>query len=643
MLSVIVPTYNSSAKMGPTLECLDRLLASGEVEAIVVDDHSTDETLAALRAWAEGKRAVVEQLPENSDSASAPRNRGIELATGDYTFFLDSDDVVQVEDLLAAYSSARAAGLDAVRAPIMVRDARGQTRVADELKDWKPEAKLQDKLRAIVAGQSLTCSFLARAEFLKESGVRFDVGRRIGEDISFTSRLLVKAASIGYVPTPLLTYVQAAGGDSVTQAYTSAQFADFFAAWNEVEETLAPAGVSFVKEHGFSAVQYALRQYIWFRTERMDEANFVAVEEFVRKHWSVLAGFGFTPRHKELLEAAYRGDLAGFNDSARLRLVVAGHDLKFTDELMVLFTERYHVRVDQWTSQRDHDAAASRELVAWGDVFWAEWMLGAAQWYSENIAANQRLIVRAHRSEMTADFGLSLNLAKVSAVVAISSHCLDDFADRFDIPREKFWLIPNLIEMDAYSQRPARDSATVLAMVGALPKLKGLARAIELLGELRQANPDFELRIYGKRPEELEWVWKREAEREYYAECERRIQELGLEDAVSWRGWADTRHELSDVDFVLSMSDLEGSHLTPGEAFASGAQGLFRPWRGARACYPSRFVFDTQAEMAAYILENQDPAVYRDNAEFGRSTTAARYGVETVFPRIREMMANVRA
>jgi glycosyltransferase involved in cell wall biosynthesis len=85
-VSVVIPTYNRVSWVRRAVR--SALRAGSDVEVIVVDDASTDETPEVCRAI-EGIRYI--RLPSNSGLASA-RNAGIDAASGEYVAFLDDDD-----------------------------------------------------------------------------------------------------------------------------------------------------------------------------------------------------------------------------------------------------------------------------------------------------------------------------------------------------------------------------------------------------------------------------------------------------------------------------------------------------------------------------------------------------------------------
>ena len=90
-VSIILIGYNDAARLPNALESLTSQ-SFREIEIIAVDDCSTDDSVAILRAVAgTDPRIRVEVLAQNS-GASAARNRGMELASAPLIMFCDSDD-----------------------------------------------------------------------------------------------------------------------------------------------------------------------------------------------------------------------------------------------------------------------------------------------------------------------------------------------------------------------------------------------------------------------------------------------------------------------------------------------------------------------------------------------------------------------
>lgn len=87
-VAVIVPTYNRAAHIRAAVDSILAQDAAPE-EVIVVDDGSTDDTLAVLAAYGDAVRVIAQA----NAGASAARNAGAAVASADWLTFLDSDDL----------------------------------------------------------------------------------------------------------------------------------------------------------------------------------------------------------------------------------------------------------------------------------------------------------------------------------------------------------------------------------------------------------------------------------------------------------------------------------------------------------------------------------------------------------------------
>ncbi len=114
-VSVIVPVHNSA---GYLAKCVDSLVGQTlqEIEIILVDDASTDNSRALMADYANRYPQKVRclYLDENIRQGGA-RNRGMEIAAGEYIGFVDSDDWVEpnmCEELYAAANGTDMCGAD---------------------------------------------------------------------------------------------------------------------------------------------------------------------------------------------------------------------------------------------------------------------------------------------------------------------------------------------------------------------------------------------------------------------------------------------------------------------------------------------------------------------------------------------------
>ena len=91
IVSVIVPAYNAEKTID---KCLDSLLNQTlkEIEVIVINDCSTDDTLKKLKSYDDNRLVIINNKSNLGPAAS--RNKGLDKATGKYIGFVDSDDYV---------------------------------------------------------------------------------------------------------------------------------------------------------------------------------------------------------------------------------------------------------------------------------------------------------------------------------------------------------------------------------------------------------------------------------------------------------------------------------------------------------------------------------------------------------------------
>ncbi len=97
LVSVIIPCYNSEDYID---ECLLSVLGQSynKLEIIVVDDGSSDRTVEKVKCFRDSRLRLIEQ---KNAGACVARNKGLEVANGDYVVFLDSDDWL-LEDAVEA-------------------------------------------------------------------------------------------------------------------------------------------------------------------------------------------------------------------------------------------------------------------------------------------------------------------------------------------------------------------------------------------------------------------------------------------------------------------------------------------------------------------------------------------------------------
>lgn len=93
MFSVIIAAFNAAATIDRCINSIDVAKKSHDIELIVIDDGSKDETDRLLDSWANARPWITVKYQKNSGVAAA-RNTGLDIATGHYIIFIDADDTI---------------------------------------------------------------------------------------------------------------------------------------------------------------------------------------------------------------------------------------------------------------------------------------------------------------------------------------------------------------------------------------------------------------------------------------------------------------------------------------------------------------------------------------------------------------------
>lgn len=107
LVSVVIPCYNGARFLAQTLETVFCQTLQ-DLEIIAIDDGSTDDTAGVIRSF--GSRVRAEFCPNRG--ASAARNRGTELARGEFIQYLDADDLLRPDALEKRVNALLSSGAD---------------------------------------------------------------------------------------------------------------------------------------------------------------------------------------------------------------------------------------------------------------------------------------------------------------------------------------------------------------------------------------------------------------------------------------------------------------------------------------------------------------------------------------------------
>lgn len=90
IVSIIIPTFNGSKRISNTINSLLKQDFQGDVEIIVVNDGSIDETKEILNKFNE-KKIIIRIIDQNNSGPAKARNNGVQNAKGNIILFIDDD------------------------------------------------------------------------------------------------------------------------------------------------------------------------------------------------------------------------------------------------------------------------------------------------------------------------------------------------------------------------------------------------------------------------------------------------------------------------------------------------------------------------------------------------------------------------
>ena len=197
-ISLIIPVFNACETIEQTLASIELEIRENpkiEWQIIVVDDGSSDNSLEILQKWKTNLPLTIVEL-EHSGSPAGPRNHGIEIATGEFVFFLDADDVLLEGGLSAALSFALENYADVVLVKLKSLDGRGVPR--GMFSGSQPKVTLADS-RIYWA---LNPMKLVKRSLLSDNQIRFATDLAVGEDQPFSALCYLSAKTVSILSEP---------------------------------------------------------------------------------------------------------------------------------------------------------------------------------------------------------------------------------------------------------------------------------------------------------------------------------------------------------------------------------------------------------------------------------------------------------
>lgn len=229
-LSIIIPVYNAETTLNRCLASI-QAQAINEKEIIIVNDGSSDQSMEICQAWAV-HNPDVKIIHQPNGGLSAARNRGMEVATGEWLTFVDADDFLQPN----TYAPALNALADDDETDLLEFSIKRQT--FDQL---RPLLQLTDQTfdhwhTYWFATEAWTHCFAWNKIYRRSmlADCRFPKGKNF-EDLHFMPIVLQRCRKVRTFSNGCYVYVLNPKG--ITQNASAADYESFLEAWLAILQT----------------------------------------------------------------------------------------------------------------------------------------------------------------------------------------------------------------------------------------------------------------------------------------------------------------------------------------------------------------------------------------------------------------------
>ena len=213
--SIIIPVYNVEEYLE---KCLDSAISQTlqDIEIIVVNDESTDNSLNIIRTYAKKDSRIV-VIDQKNRGLGGARNSGIEAARGEYLFFLDSDDYIAPETLETLYHHAKEHDLDMVIFNYTKVDEEGRPIITTDF--GNAILSKDEAFRKILSLKTspMACNKLYKKYLFADFNIRYPE-KFLHEDINIAYKLGWHAEKVGFIDKSFYYWLTRTG--SITQKFT---------------------------------------------------------------------------------------------------------------------------------------------------------------------------------------------------------------------------------------------------------------------------------------------------------------------------------------------------------------------------------------------------------------------------------------
>lgn len=221
IVSIIIPVYRVEKYLS---RCIDSVINQSyeNIEIILVDDGSPDNCGYICDEYAK-RDSRVKVIHKENEGVCVARNLGINVSTGDYIFFVDSDDYISKEAISVLLKHVKQIDADITIGNYNIFNQNNEVKQVNTFDEISLEKELlnspQERYKYFF-GNSFGIQVwnrLYKSSFIKKNNVMFEKQVYYGEDFLFNMKLFIRNPKICLVDSTTYFYYQ--NSESITNSY----------------------------------------------------------------------------------------------------------------------------------------------------------------------------------------------------------------------------------------------------------------------------------------------------------------------------------------------------------------------------------------------------------------------------------------
>ncbi len=304
LLSIIIPVYNAEPYLKRCYESVAKK-DFNDIEVVLIDDGSTDGSGMLCDLLKEETSVHTTVIHKKNGGLSSARNAGIDIAKGEYFFFLDSDDYMVDVFLDRVIELLRKREYDIIEFGSCLEKKPGSA--IPKINEHETKLSSDQCIRNIITNKvgNEICFKIYRATLFHE--IRFPLNRNY-EDIAVCYKLLIRANNILRISSEYYIY-NAYNIGSITQKNDLKNLGDMYDSVNElcdgvgdfcINNGIDPSYIEYYRKHSY--IYICLKLYnseyrksdlmkdICFYLKKNNKYNLFKYRHYDLKRWLVFEG-----------------------------------------------------------------------------------------------------------------------------------------------------------------------------------------------------------------------------------------------------------------------------------------------------------------------------------------------------------------